>query len=117
MKNDSAHLIGKLEGITAQDLEWSVTGTADYSDINMGHLGFEWQQSQYDLSFEANQPVGGKTPTFFPAFPPIHTDLQVEARPSPLFLAFSYRRPESLLFCCGHTDSRLRSALYFFQSF
>ncbi|MBT3636840.1 MAG: TonB-dependent receptor [Opitutae bacterium] len=58
MKNDSANLVGKLEGITNQDLEWSVTGFADYSDIYMGHLGFEWEQTQYDLSFDANRPVG-----------------------------------------------------------
>ena len=24
----------------------------------MGHLGFEWQHSQYDLSFDANLPFG-----------------------------------------------------------
>ena len=78
MKNDSAHLIGKLEGITAQDLEWSVTGTADYSDINMGHLGFEWQQSQYDLSFEANQPLGQRHRLSF-GLSARHTDLQVRS--------------------------------------
>lgn len=78
MKNDSAHLIGKLEGITAQDLEWSVTGTADYSDINMGHLGFEWQQSQYDLSFEANQPLGERHRLSF-GLSARHTDLQVRS--------------------------------------
>ncbi len=58
MKNDSAHFIGKLEGITDADLEWSLTGFADHSDIYMGHLGFEWEQTQYDLSFDANRPVG-----------------------------------------------------------
>ena len=58
MSNDSGHLITKLEGITAADLEWSLTGFVDHSDIYMGHLGFEWQQSQYDLSFDANLPFG-----------------------------------------------------------
>ena len=78
MKNDSAHLIGKLEGITSQDLEWSVTGFADYSDINMGHLGFEWEQSQYGLSFEANQPLGERHRLSF-GLSARHTDLQVRS--------------------------------------
>ena len=58
MSNDSGHLISKLEGITDADLEWSLTGFVDNTDINMGHLGFEWEQTQYDLSFDANRPVG-----------------------------------------------------------
>ena len=58
MSNDSAHLVSKLEGITDADLEWSLTGFVDNTDINMGHLGFEWEQTQYDLSFDANRPVG-----------------------------------------------------------
>ena len=52
------HLITKLEGITTSIFEWSLTGFVDHSDIYMGHLGFEWQQSQYDLSFDANLPFG-----------------------------------------------------------
>ena len=58
MTNDSAHLVAKLEGITDSDLEWSLTGFVDHSDIYMGHLGYEWQQTQYDLSFDAHRPVG-----------------------------------------------------------
>jgi len=58
MSNDSAHLVSKLEGITDSDLEWALTGFVDNTDINMGHLGFEWQQTQYDLSFDANRPFG-----------------------------------------------------------
>jgi outer membrane receptor protein involved in Fe transport len=58
MSNDSTHLISKLEGITDGDLEWALAGFVDNTDINMGHLGFEWQQTQYDLSFDANRPVG-----------------------------------------------------------
>ena len=58
MSNDSGHLIAKLDGITDAELEWSLTGFVDHSDINMGHLGFEWQQTQYDLSFDGNLPLG-----------------------------------------------------------
>ena len=43
----------------------------------MGHLGFEWEQSQYGLSFEANQPLGKDT-GFLSVFPP-DTDLQVRS--------------------------------------
>ena len=57
MSNDSGHLIAKLDGINDADLEWSLTGFVDHSDINMGHLGFEWQQTQYDLSFDGNLPL------------------------------------------------------------
>lgn len=57
MTNNSGHLITKVEGITDGDLEWSLSGFVDKTDINMGHLGFEWQQTQYDLSFDANRPV------------------------------------------------------------
>jgi iron complex outermembrane receptor protein len=58
MSNDSVHLIAKLDGITGGGLEWSLTGFVDHSDIYMGHLGFEWQQTQYDLSFDGNLPLG-----------------------------------------------------------
>lgn len=58
MTNDSGHLVSKLEGITDYDLEWSVTSALEQTDINMGHLGFEWKQNQYDLALDANQPFG-----------------------------------------------------------
>jgi outer membrane receptor protein involved in Fe transport len=58
MCNDSAHLITKFEGITDSELEWSLTGFLDHTDINMGHLGFEWEQNQFNLSFDANRPFG-----------------------------------------------------------
>jgi outer membrane receptor protein involved in Fe transport len=57
MTNDSAHLISRVDGITDFDMEWSLTGSLDHSDIYMGHLGFEWEQTQYNLSFDANLPV------------------------------------------------------------
>ena len=56
MTNDSGHIVSKLEGITDFDLEWGLTTTVEQTDINMGHLGFEWKQNLYDLSFEANRP-------------------------------------------------------------
>ena len=58
MKNDSAHVVSKIDGISDFDMEWSLTGSFDYSDINMGHLGFEWEQTQGQLSFDANLPLG-----------------------------------------------------------
>ena len=58
MTNDSAHLISKIDGITDFDMEWSLTGSFDYSEIYMGHLGFEWEQTQGQLSFDANLPLG-----------------------------------------------------------
>lgn len=60
MTNDSAHLISKIDGITDFDMEWSLTGSFDYSDIHMGHLGFEWEQTQGQLSFDANLPLGDR---------------------------------------------------------
>ena len=58
MTNDSGHIVSKLDGITESDLEWSLTSAFEKTDINMGHLGFEWEQNQLDLAFDANQPVG-----------------------------------------------------------
>ena len=58
MTNDSGHIVSKLEGITDSSLEWSLTGAIEQTDINMGHLGFEWKQNQYDLAFDANRPIG-----------------------------------------------------------
>ena len=58
MTNDSGHIVSKLEGITDSNLEWSLTGAIEQTDINMGHLGFEWKQNQYDLAFDANRPIG-----------------------------------------------------------
>ncbi len=58
MTNDSGHIVSKLDGITESDLEWSLTSAFEKTDINMGHLGFEWEQNQLDLAFDANQPIG-----------------------------------------------------------
>ena len=58
MTNDSGHVISQLEGITDGELEWTLTGFVDYTDINMGHLGLEWEQTQYNLSLDANRPIG-----------------------------------------------------------
>ena len=60
MKNDSAHVVSKIDGISDFDMEWSLTGSFDYSDIHMGHLGFEWEQTQGQLSFDANLPLGDR---------------------------------------------------------
>ncbi len=58
MTNDSSHLVAKLDGITDLGMEWSLTGFVDHTDIYMGHLGFEWEQTQYDLAWDANLPIG-----------------------------------------------------------
>ena len=58
LTNDSGHLVAKLEGITDSDLEWSVTGAVEHTEISLGHIGFDWDQTQYDLGFDANRPLG-----------------------------------------------------------
>jgi outer membrane receptor protein involved in Fe transport len=57
MTNDSAHIVSKIDGITDFDMEWSLTGSLDHTDIYMGHLGYEWEQTQYNISFDANFPL------------------------------------------------------------
>ena len=57
MTNDSAHIVSKINGITDFDMEWSLTGSLDNTDIYMGHLGYEWEQTQYNISFDANFPL------------------------------------------------------------
>jgi outer membrane receptor protein involved in Fe transport len=76
MKNDSSNLVAKINGITNQDLEWSLTGFVDHSDIYMGHLGFEWEQTQYDISFDGNQPLGDRHRLSF-GLSARHTDLGI----------------------------------------
>lgn len=60
MTNDSAHLVSSIDGITDFDMEWTLTGSFEHTDIHMGHLGYEWKQTQYNLSFDANLPVADK---------------------------------------------------------
>ena len=60
MTNDSAHIVSKVDGITDFDMEWSLTGSLDHTDIYMGHLGYEWEQTQYNLSFDANFPLADR---------------------------------------------------------
>ena len=58
LTNDSGHIVAKLDGITDSDLEWSLTGAVDHTEISLGHIGFDWDQTQYDLGFDANRPLG-----------------------------------------------------------
>ena len=58
LTNDSGHVVAKLDGITDSDLEWSLTGAVEHTEISLGHIGFDWDQTQYDLGFDANQPLG-----------------------------------------------------------
>ena len=58
LTNDSAHVVAQLDGITDSELEWSLTGAVEHTEISLGHIGFDWDQTQYDLGFDANRPLG-----------------------------------------------------------
>ena len=58
LTNDSGHVVASLDGITESDLEWSLTGAVEHTEISLGHIGFDWDQTQYDLGFDANRPLG-----------------------------------------------------------
>ena len=38
LTNDSGHIIAKLDGITDSDLEWSLTGAVEHTEISLGHI-------------------------------------------------------------------------------
>ena len=78
MTNDSAHIISKIDGITDFDMEWSLTGSLDHTDIYMGHLGYEWKQTQYNLSFDANFPLTDRHRISY-GVATQHTDLDVKS--------------------------------------
>jgi outer membrane receptor protein involved in Fe transport len=58
LTNDSGHVVAKLDGITDSELEWSLTGAVEHTEISLGHIGFDWDQTQFDLGFDANRPLG-----------------------------------------------------------
>jgi outer membrane receptor protein involved in Fe transport len=58
LTNDSGHVVAKLDGITDSDLEWSLTGAVEHTEISLGHIGFDWDQTQCDFGFDANRPLG-----------------------------------------------------------
>jgi len=58
LTNDSGHVVARLDGITDSDLEWSLTGAVEHTEISLGHIGFDWDQTQFDLGFDANRPLG-----------------------------------------------------------
>ena len=78
MTNDSAHIVSKIDGITDFDMEWSLTGSLDYTDIYMGHLGYEWEQTQYNISFDANFPLSDRHRISY-GVATQHTDLDVKS--------------------------------------
>jgi hypothetical protein len=39
LTNDSGHVVAKLDGITDSDLEWSLTGAVEHTEISLGHIG------------------------------------------------------------------------------
>ncbi|MBT5916747.1 MAG: TonB-dependent receptor, partial [Opitutae bacterium] len=84
MTNDSAHIVSKIDGITDFDMEWSLTGSLDYTDINMGHLGYEWEQTQYNLSFDANFPLADRHRISY-GVATQHTDLDVRSEVLDIF--------------------------------
>ena len=78
MTNDSAHIVSKINGITDFDMEWSLTGSLDHTDIYMGHLGYEWEQTQYNISFDANFPLSDRHRISY-GVATQHTDLDVKS--------------------------------------
>ena len=78
MTNDSAHILSKIDGITDFDMEWSLTGSLDHTDIYMGHLGYEWEQTQYNISFDANFPLADRHRISY-GVATQHTDLDVKS--------------------------------------
>ena len=78
MTNESAHLISHIEGITNSDLEWKLTGSVDQTDIDMGHLGLEWEQTQFNLTFDANFALSDRHRISY-GLSAQHTDLDVES--------------------------------------
>jgi outer membrane receptor protein involved in Fe transport len=78
MANDSAHIVSKIDGITDFDMEWSLTGSLDHTDIYMGHLGYEWEQTQYNISFDANLPLADRHRISY-GVATQHTDLDVKS--------------------------------------
>ena len=57
MPQDASHLRAKLEGITDNDLEWSLAGYAELYDTSLGHVGHSWEREEFDLDFKANKPI------------------------------------------------------------
>ena len=84
MTNDSGHIVSKIDGITDFDMEWSLTGSLDHSDIYMGHLGFEWQQTQYNLSYDANLPLAKRHRISY-GFSAQHTNIDAKSEIMDLF--------------------------------
>lgn len=78
MTNDSAHIVSRIDGITDFDMEWSLTGSLDHTDIYMGHLGYEWEQTQYNLSFDANFQLSDRHRISY-GVATQHTDLDVKS--------------------------------------
>ncbi|MBT3666836.1 MAG: TonB-dependent receptor [Opitutae bacterium] len=78
MTNDSAHVVSKIDGITDFDMEWSLSGSLDHTDIYMGHLGYEWEQTQYNISFDANFPLSDRHRISY-GVATQHTDLDVKS--------------------------------------
>ena len=52
-------VLTSLEGITNNDLEWSLAGYAELYDTSFGHVGHSWERGRvFDLDFKANKPIG-----------------------------------------------------------
>ncbi len=58
MPVDAGHLRGKLTGITDTDMEWSLAAYAERYRTFLGHVGYYWEEDEYDLDFRADQPLG-----------------------------------------------------------
>lgn len=58
MPVDAGHLRAKLTGITSTDMEWSLSAYAERYQSFFGHVGYYWEEDEYDLDFRADQPLG-----------------------------------------------------------
>ena len=79
MPQDGAHVRAKLSGVTENDLEWSLATYAEHYDTSLGHVGFAWQHTEYDLDFRANRPIGDNNHLAF-GFSYRHTSFDVDER-------------------------------------
>ena len=79
MPQDASYLRAKLEGITDNDLEWSLAGYAELYDTSLGHVGHSWEREEFDLDFKANKPIGDFHHIAF-GFSARHMSLDVDER-------------------------------------
>ena len=105
MTNESAHLISQIDGITDSDLEWKLTGSVDQTNIGMGHLGLEWEQTQLNFNFDANFALSDRHRISY-GLSAQHTELNVQSNVLDVFQ-----------FPTSHISTPLRPILDYDQSY